>query len=296
MFFRSVHQKVMEKKFHLLGYVFVIIYNSQELLDMRLTEQLSWVIFLVVIPSEEAEMQTQDILFKEVKVHKVSDEIVRQIMNLITGGALKPGDKLPSERSLVDMLGVGRSSLREAMSILETMGLVEIRKRKGNYVKGINTTLSLDPLKRILQEEPEKIDDFYEIRNDIELASVCAAAKNRTEKDLAIIRETFPEQQGGVFPPIFPWNRDRDFHMAIAMASHNFIRAHVVNHFFDFTRDINEQIFSKLVLDQEKGALIMAQHQAIYDAIEARDCELAQEQMQNHLSWINKTIHEYADI
>ena len=69
------------------------------------------------------------------------------------------------------MLGVGRSSLREAMTILETMGLVEIRKRKGNFIKGISTTLDLDPLKQILKEDPSKIDAFYEIRNDVELAS-----------------------------------------------------------------------------------------------------------------------------
>lgn len=238
-------------------------------------------------------------LFKEVKVQKVSDEIVRQIIAHIADGSLKPGDKLPSERELGDMLGVGRSSLREAMTILETMGLVEIRKRKGNFVKGIKTTLDIDPLKQILKEDPSKIDSFYDLRNDVELASASAAAKNRNDEDLKILRTTLKlrDTASGV-DPLTPYTSrdDREFHVAVAQSTHNFLRVHVIRHLFDYTRDFQEDVFVKLIRNQDKVSMILTQHEAIYRAIEKRDAERAREEMYSHLSWVNQTIREYLSV
>ena len=92
-------------------------------------------------------------LFKEVQVDKIADKIVDQLENLIKEGQLAPGNKLPSERQLIDMLGVGRSSLKEALNKLEVMGYVEIKTRKGIYVKSIDSTLQLDPMRRIIQKD-----------------------------------------------------------------------------------------------------------------------------------------------
>ena len=72
-------------------------------------------------------------LFKAVHVDKVTDKIVDQLEDLIKEGKLAPGNRLPSERQLIDILGVGRSSLREALNKLEAMGYVEIKKRKGIF-------------------------------------------------------------------------------------------------------------------------------------------------------------------
>ena len=63
-------------------------------------------------------------VFKEVRVEKVSDKIVTQLIDLITEGQLLPGEKLPSERRLTDLFGVGRSSLREALNIVIEEGLM----------------------------------------------------------------------------------------------------------------------------------------------------------------------------
>jgi len=238
---------------------------------------------------------TEDV-FKAVKVQKVSDEIVRQVIERIASGALKPGDKLPPERELGEMLGVGRSSLREAMTILETMGLVEVRKRQGSFVKGISTTLDLDPLKCILKEDPSKIDAFYEIRNDVELASAAAAARNRTGDDLDRLRQAL---EAGAAEPnglqIAPYSSrdDRTFHVAVAEATHNFLRVHVIRHLFDYTREFNEDVFVKLIQSDDNVSKVLEQHEAIYKAIEASDPARARECMQSHLSWINKTIHDY---
>ncbi len=238
-------------------------------------------------------------VFKAVKVQKVSDEIVRQIIALIAGGRLQPGDKLPSERDLCDRLGVGRSSLREALTILETMGLVEIRKRQGNFVKGIATTLDLDPFKQILREDPAKIDAFYEIRNDVELASAAAAARNRTAEDLVQLRQALKldRADNGALPLVPYTSRDdRDFHVAVAQATHNFLRVHVVKHLFDYTREFNQDVFAKIIRSEENVSQVLAQHEAIYKAIEQQDQERARGEMEAHLTWVNKTIRNYLSL
>lgn len=237
-----------------------------------------------------------DDLFKAVSVRKVSDEIVRQFMEHIASGRLKPGDKLPPERELGERFGVGRSSLREALNTLETMGLVEIRKRQGCFVKGIVTTLDLDPLKCIIKEDPSKIDAFYEIRNDVELASAAAAARNRTPEDLKLLQRTLEAGRALEDEPLLaPYSSrdDRAFHVAVAQATHNFLRVHVIRHLFDYTREFNEDVFAKLISSEDNVFKVLEQHEAIYHAIERRDPETARHEMQEHLTWINRTIHAY---
>jgi len=74
-------------------------------------------------------------MFEKVQTRKVYMEIVEQIQDLIKRGRLKPGDKLPAERILADKLGVSRPPLREALSALEILGIIESRGGKGNFIK-----------------------------------------------------------------------------------------------------------------------------------------------------------------
>lgn len=226
--------------------------------------------------------------FEEVKIEKVSDKIVNQMKALIIEGKLKPGDKLPGERELTEMLGVGRSSIREAMNILETMGYIEIKKRKGYFVKSITSTLQLDPLKQIFQKDKSKIVQLYEIRNDLERGSAYYAAQNRSKEDLEEIQRClsdFKDQNGNL---IFTWDKDKNFHIAIAQATHNFLRIHVIKHIFDFSREfIKEPI--EFLIDDNKHYLdeLVKQHEQIYKAIEEKNCKKSSQLMSEHLNWIN---------
>ncbi len=76
--------------------------------------------------------------FNAIQQPKVSEQIVQQVLALIKGGKFSPGDKLPSERELIQLLNVGRSSLREAINVLETLGNIEVCKRKGIYVRSVS--------------------------------------------------------------------------------------------------------------------------------------------------------------
>jgi len=65
-------------------------------------------------------------MFKKISPTKISDEIIEQFKDLLKGGEIKPGDELPPERELADLLGVSRPSLREALNVLQVMGFLEI--------------------------------------------------------------------------------------------------------------------------------------------------------------------------
>jgi GntR family transcriptional repressor for pyruvate dehydrogenase complex len=228
--------------------------------------------------------------FSEVQVEKVSDKIVTQLEVLIQEGKLSPGDKLPSERELIQILGVGRSSLREALNKLETKGYVEIKKRKGIYVKSLDSMLTFDPLRQIVREDREKLVQLYEVRGDIEQANAYQAALARNQDDLQEIRERlndFALPGGG---SNFSWQMDQDFHVAIARASHNFFRIHVVMSMFDFSREYIQPVMEDFAQAPDNLPVIIEQHQAIYRAIENQQADRAQAVMKEHLEWTQKKL------
>lgn len=234
-----------------------------------------------------------DAVFREVKVEKVSDKIVTQLIDLITEGKLLPGEKLPSERRLTDLFGVGRSSLREALNTLETLGFIEIKKRKGNYVKNMDGAVSLNPLKKIMQVDQKRIVELYEVRRSIEQSSAREAAENRTEADLEAIRKALEAFKSNKDKLVFSWDNEIAFHLAIARASHNFVRLHTLKSIFDFAREFLEPVLNGFICSEERMETVLRQHGAIYDAVEKQDKDLARQLMREHLFGTNKKLSDF---
>ncbi len=229
-------------------------------------------------------------VFEEIKVEKVSDKISDQIIKLIADGKLKPGDKLPGERQLIETLGVGRSSLREALNRLETLGYIEIHKRRGNFVKSIDAALQLSPLKSLIRRDVRQIVQLYEIRRDIEQANAYKAAQNRTAQDLTRIRSCLDQFRGRTGNLQYPWGSDQAFHIAVAQAAHNFMRVHVITNIFEFSEEFLKPALESASSYEENLASIVEQHEAIYAAIQNRDADEARARMDEHLSWTNETL------
>lgn len=232
-------------------------------------------------------------VFKEVRVEKVSDKIVTQLIDLITEGQLLPGEKLPSERRLTDLFGVGRSSLREALNTLETLGFIEIKKRKGNYVKSMDSAMPLNPLKKIMQVDQKRIVELYEVRRSIEQSSAREAAERRTEEDLAVILDAINKFKQPTGDRGFSWENEIAFHLAIARASHNFLRLHTLKSIFDFAREFLEPVLHGFICNDERISTVLAQHDAIYEAINAKDSEGARQMMREHLFGTNQRLTDF---
>lgn len=232
-------------------------------------------------------------IFKEVQVERVSQKITRQIISLISDNKLNPGDKLPSEAKLMELFGVGRSSLREALVVLETTGYIDIRRREGYFVKITDSSMLLDPLKSIFKKDQKKICHLYEIRRDIERSSAFLAAERRTEADIVAIRkwvEIMKSESGR-----YRWLSDKNFHIAIANASHNFLRSHILQHIFDFSKEFLEQPIEDMLHDLGGKSQINQQHENIIRSIEDGDAKMASKYMRDHLDWTNKNLVSYLD-
>ena len=92
-------------------------------------------------------------VFKPIQQQKIYEKIVDQIRSMVSSGMLKPGDKLPAERVLAESLNVSRASVREALSALQLMGLVEIKPGEGTFIKQMDIDSIIQPLAMLLLME-----------------------------------------------------------------------------------------------------------------------------------------------
>jgi GntR family transcriptional regulator, transcriptional repressor for pyruvate dehydrogenase complex len=100
---------------------------------------------------------------------KVYIEIVKQLRLLISKEALKPGDKIPSERELSERLNVGRSSVREALRALELLGLIETRRGEGTFIRDFHGNQLVQLLGTFVLQDEKAIKDVLETRHSIEM-------------------------------------------------------------------------------------------------------------------------------
>ena len=113
-----------------------------------------------------------------------------KIIDMIMGNAMKPGDRLPTELELIQYLNVGRSTVREAIKLLVSQNIIEVRRGNGTFVKE-QTGVMDDPLGfRFVQDKLKLGLDLCEIRFMIEPAIAALAAERATKKDLEQLRET----------------------------------------------------------------------------------------------------------
>ncbi len=227
-------------------------------------------------------------IYRRVKTKTISAEIVEQIKTLIKESKIKPDEQLPPERTLAEMLGVGRPTLREALNHLEARGFLEIRKRQGVFVKNISTPLVSDPIRQIFREDQGMLPYLYEVRNDIEVAGAYLAAQRRTHDDLAAIQDAIRKMEDNLQNGCLSITADIDFHMAITRASHNFLRVHILKHIFDISGEFLDKVIKELAKTHTNIPTVIAQHQRVLHAITQQDADGARDHMHAHLSWVQR--------
>lgn len=114
---------------------------------------------------------------------------------MIKNGTLKPGDKLLPVHQLAEQFQVGRSAVREALSALRAMGLIEMKQGEGTYVKNFDSSALTKPLNNMLLMKKEDILDLLEVRKVLEVGAVRAAAVKRTEDNLKNMKHWLDEME-----------------------------------------------------------------------------------------------------
>jgi GntR family transcriptional repressor for pyruvate dehydrogenase complex len=221
---------------------------------------------------------------------RLSDVVSDQIKQLISEGTLMPGDRLPAERDLATQLGVSRPSLREALIRLEADGYIETSGRGGFTVVDVTAPIISKPLAELLLQNPRTSADILELRQGLESISTVYAAQRATAADLKKISEAFDALKAGSLSQdrVNLAELDAAFHLAIADATHNIALAHVMHGIHTLIREGMRQYHRLIDYDDAMEKQLMTQHQAIYDAVMARDAQKARKAAERHLTYVRE--------
>ncbi len=218
-------------------------------------------------------------LFEPMPAARTSAAIVSQIRNLIRSGRLPIGSRLPAERELCGHLGVSRLSLREALRVLESNGLVEIRlgSHGGAFVTTPTTGSAGQGITDLLSTSGLSAVNVTEARTLFELGVVLPLAGERaTETDLRELRALCDEEERGRNQGTYGVAVSFEFHLRLAMASHNPAVSMIMESF-------REAIMMSMREAHHEGNQGAEEHRGVVDAIERGDSESAKRIMAEHL-------------
>jgi len=223
--------------------------------------------------------------FEVIRRSKVYEEVARQLERMILS-KLHPGDKLPSERELAEMLGVSRSSIRDAIRSLELMGMVEPRQGAGTVVREISSDSLVNPLANALRHKLELVSEFLDFRRMLEPPLAARAATHASDEEIAEMEEILRRQDAKLSRGELAVEEDSEFHYAIAMASGNSVVLKVLDVLMDLLRDTRERSLQREGRPQKS----LGGHRKILAAIKKRDAEAAKAAMRRHIEDVEEIV------
>jgi len=216
--------------------------------------------------------------FKTIKRESTLEVIVQQIKGQIKKGILKPGEKLPSERKLADLLGVSRASVREAIQALAFSGYLEVIQGKGTYILEMAT--QYDEIVNFFSEFSNySLDYLMEARIMLEGEFARLAALNASQEEIDVIEKVFNEIAKSKDLNSFVV-KDLEFHLTIAKATHNPIMNGLM-------KIIGEMLYKEtrkiIEISRDTRENTIETTRELVQAIKKRNAEQAKELMSEHI-------------
>src|SRR5699024_4246154 len=156
-----------------------------------------------------------------IKTKKIYEEITDHIITGVKEGELVSGDRLESVEKLAEAFGVPRSAVREALSGLRAMGLVEMRRGEGTFITSFDASSFSLPAVPALIMKRNDVKELAQVRRMLEIGTVGLAAENRTESDLDSLYEALKLMPNAKGERELGEQADLAFHLAIAEATQN---------------------------------------------------------------------------
>jgi GntR family transcriptional regulator, transcriptional repressor for pyruvate dehydrogenase complex len=214
------------------------------------------------------------------------EEIANRLLVLIQGQELRPGDKLPAERELAQMMGVSRPVLREALRALSIMRVVDIRHGDGTYITALEPQQLIAHLDFVFAKDSVALGTLFEARRVVEVANARFAAGRIRPESIARLEALLVDLGGAIDDPEHFGDLDMEFHNTICDAAGNFLLS-------QFMRIINTM---GKVSRQRTGAVRSVRqaahrdHRAILDALRQQDMDAAEAAMREHLDHIEAAL------
>ncbi len=224
--------------------------------------------------------------FHAIRKTRVSKEIIDQVRDLISSGRLGPGDRLPSERELAQTFQVGRSTVREAIRSMESLGLIEVRPGEGTFLAGPSVEHGHDPLTANLYKAWSTQLKLFEIRAVLEPGLAGLAARRATPEHIARMREALKGQETKVERGEAYVKEDTAFHLLIAEATGNEILLRIVDNLMGLLEETRHTSWQR----GDRPNRSLKQHRAVLQAIEERNPAMAERRMREHIRSIERIV------
>jgi GntR family transcriptional repressor for pyruvate dehydrogenase complex len=213
---------------------------------------------------------------------------------MVMNGTLKKGDKLPAERDLAETLNVSRTSIREALRVLEIMGTIESRQGEGNFVTANLEKSIFEPLSVMFKIHQGTSMDILELRIIIENEAAKLAAKRIQKKDMEVLNELVnalaaakDENESTII--------DKEIHYKIAEITGNYLLISVLNAISTLMESFIKEARIRIIDWKKERNLLLQQHQEICAAIIAKDPERAYRAMNDHFQTVIDSMQNIID-
>lgn len=230
-------------------------------------------------------------VYKKIKPKKIYEEVSDELYEMIRSGSLKPGEQLDSIQQLAENFQVGRPAIREALSALSSMGLIEIKQGEGTFVKTFDPAIMNHPLSAALLMDQDNIKHLLEVRKILESGTAEVAAKKRTEENLIELKDMLFNMDKVSDDEELSDKADISFHVAVANASQNELLITLMNHVSELMTEKMRDIRRAALYSEEMTLKqLYQQHVRIYDAIAAQDEDGARSAMLFHLQSVEESL------
>lgn len=217
-----------------------------------------------------------------VEMPKKANILADILREKILGEELREGDSLPSEREMMASTGLSRSSVREAINLLEIQGLVKTRpgRNGGSVVSKPRTEIMVEPIELFIRAKRLPFRSLTEVRESLEPAGARLAALNRVEHDLEKLDLLCDQLEENIHDVTAYLDINMQWHMAVMEASHNEL-------LFGFMKALSNTLHAATDLEefnsQESRQIVARVHRKIVEAIRDQDGDAAKRRMERHV-------------
>lgn len=240
---------------------------------------------------------TIDDAWQPVRRIRTHEHVLAQIAERILDGRLQVGDRLPSERELVQALGVSRSSVREALRILESMGIIEANvgsgREAGSTVSGRPSQALANLLRLHMALSRFQLADLVEVRIQLERAGAARAAAEAGDEDVARLNSLIREMGRPGLEHARFHELDSEFHVTVAKASGNALSVDLMQALRDAVQVHMERAFERVEAWDAMVAKLSHEHREIAAAIARGDATAAGNLAAQHIAAFYQ---EHADL
>jgi len=190
-----------------------------------------------------------------------------------------------TERELAQAMGVSRTTIRDAIQRLATMGLISQKQGQGTFVKNYDESLQ-NPLLKAIKAQNVSINDLLEVRLGLECNAASLAALRADESDIVAMSQSIEGMQQEITSGRLGTQADTSFHMAIAYAAKNPLHILIMRNFYDYLHHNIRKNLESLYAIPDNTNIIMKQHREILTAITGRSSEKAYKAMKMHIRFV----------